>query len=451
MSTPPPIPNVQQNAPVPTGNIPASRRQWIAVGACLLLVAAIAFTSLGGPASPKLRMNPLPSATVTPMTAAELDTATRNLKQQQIEAEEARQRADQAAKRFAQSVAPTNAAPGGAVDSNLQGGVPGQPVIGPNGVAYYPAGADRAVPASQQLTAQAAMRLERAKREYASLFSSNLALSLRPERALTTMPARGVSPIEPGPTSSPAPRDLADTADREKEEVARSVAAIQQTIAAVKPGSKSEATQTDPERQRAIADREIPKHVIFEGTILEAVLTNRLTGDFSGPVNAMVTTDVYSHNRQLLLIPQGSRILGETRKVAAQNQDRLAVMFHRLIMPDGFSVDLDQFAGLDQAGAAALKDKVDHHYLQVFGTSVALGILSGFEIAGTASTLNANGIDVYRQGVSAQTSQNSMRVLEGELNRLPTVTIREGQRIKVYLSKDISLPAYAAHSATRGL
>ena len=67
--------------------------------------------------------------------------------------------------------------------------------------------------------------------------------------------------------------------------------------------------------------------MIFEGTILEAVLTNRLTGDFSGPVNAMVTTDVYSHNRQLLLIPQGSRILGETKKVAAQNQDRLAVMF----------------------------------------------------------------------------------------------------------------------------
>ena len=133
MSTPPPIPNVQQNAPVPTGNIPASRRQWIAVGACLLLVVAIAFTSLGGPASPKLRTNPLPSATVTPMTAAELDTATRNLKQQQIEAEEARQKADQAAKRFAQSVSPTNAAPGGAVDSNLQGGVSGQPVIGPNG------------------------------------------------------------------------------------------------------------------------------------------------------------------------------------------------------------------------------------------------------------------------------------------------------------------------------
>ena len=52
---------------------------------------------------------------------------------------------------------------------------------------------------------------------------------------------------------------------------------------------------------------------------------------------------------------------------------------------------------------------------------------------------------------SAQTSQNSMRVLEGELSRLPTVTIREGQRIKVYLSKDISLPAYAAHTATRGL
>jgi len=449
MTTPPPIPNVQQNAPVPPGNIPASRRQWIAVGACLLLVVAIAFTSLGGPASPKLRTNPLPNATVTPMTAAELAMATRNLKQQQIEAEEARQKADQAAKLFAQSVASGGAAPAGAVDSNLQGGVPGQPVIGPNGVAYYP---DRTMAAAQQPTAQSAMRLERQKREYASLFSSNVALSLRPERSIAKTPSLGASPIDEALTTGN--RAVAEPGEAEKQAVAKRSDAIPQTIAATKPadtGFKPEASGSDPELQRLITDRYVPKHVIFEGTILEAVLTNRLTGDFSGPVNAMVTTDVYSHNRQLLMIPQGSRILGETRKVATQNQDRLAVMFHRLIMPDGFSVDLDQFAGLDQAGAAALKDKVDHHYLQVFGTSVALGLLSGFEIAGTASALNANGIDVYRQGVSAQTSQNGMRVLESELNRLPTVTIREGQRIKVYLSKDISLPAYGAHTPTRGL
>ena len=188
----PPVPNIQKNGPAPTGNIPASRRQWIAVGACLLLVGAIALSSLGGPASPKLKTSGLPSATVTPMTPAELETATRNLRQQQIEAERARKQADQAAKLFAQS-APNAGVP---VDVNSQGGLAGQPIVGPNGSVYYPAGSERTVP-QPPATAQDSIRLERAKREYASLFASNLALSLRPDRTSTALASAAA------PTSSP--------------------------------------------------------------------------------------------------------------------------------------------------------------------------------------------------------------------------------------------------------
>jgi len=73
-----------------------------------------------------------------------------------------------------------------------------------------------------------------------------------------------------------------------------------------------------------------------------------------------------------VLIPAGSKILGEAKKVDTFGQVRLAVTFHRLIMPDGFSVNLDQFKGLDQAGATALKDKVNNHYVKIFGASLAL-------------------------------------------------------------------------------
>ena len=55
----------------------------------------------------------------------------------------------------------------------------------------------------------------------------------------------------------------------------------------------------------------------------------------------------------------------------------MAVVFHRMIMPDGYSVDLDLFQGLDQSGAQGLKDKVNNHYLQIFGTSIALGVIAG--------------------------------------------------------------------------
>ena len=90
--------------------------------------------------------------------------------------------------------------------------------------------------------------------------------------------------------------------------------------------------------------------MLFEGTILEAVLINRLEGSFAGPVECLLTTDVYSHDRQHLLIPAGSKLLGETKKVDNFGQTRLAVVFHRLLMPDGYSVNLDQFKGLDQIG-----------------------------------------------------------------------------------------------------
>jgi hypothetical protein len=124
------------------------------------------------------------------------------------------------------------------------------------------------------------------------------------------------------------------------------------------------------------------KYVLFEGTVLETLLINRLNGTFTGPVNCLVTTDLYSHDRQHVLVPAGSRVLGESKKVDAIGQQRLAVFFHRLVMPDGYSVTLDEFKGLNQIGETALRDKVNNHYLQIFGASLAIGTL------GSHSSLN---------------------------------------------------------------
>ena len=108
-------------------------------------------------------------------------------------------------------------------------------------------------------------------------------------------------------------------------------------------------------------------YVLFEGTILDTALLNRLAGDFAGPVKVMVTNPFYSQDRQHVLIPAGTFLLGDVQKVSGFGQRRLAVRFHRMLMPDGYSVDLDQFHGLDQAGATGLSDQVNNHYLQIFG------------------------------------------------------------------------------------
>jgi len=186
--------------------------------------------------------------------------------------------------------------------------------------------------------------------------------------------------------------------------------------------------------------------VVFEGTTIDTVLVNRLDGEFAGPLKVMVTNPIYSQDRQHLLIPEGTFILGDVQKVSGLGAKRLAVTFHRLLMPDGYSVDLDQFHGLDQAGATGLKDKVNNHYVEIFGASIALGVIAG---AAQASNNNAgynqSGTEAYKSGIASSLSQSSANVLDRFINIPPTITIREGHRIKVYITQDMLLPAYENH------
>jgi type IV secretion system protein TrbI len=186
--------------------------------------------------------------------------------------------------------------------------------------------------------------------------------------------------------------------------------------------------------------------VVFEGTTVDTVLVNRLDGEFAGPIKVMVTNPVYSQDRQHLLVPEGTFILGDVQKVGGLGQKRLAVTFHRMLMPDGYSVDLDQFHGLDQAGATGIKDKVDNHYVEIFGASIALGVISGAaEATSFNEGYNESGSEAYRQGIASSLAQSGASVLDRFINIPPTITIREGHRIKVYITQDLLLPAYENH------
>jgi type IV secretion system protein VirB10 len=187
-------------------------------------------------------------------------------------------------------------------------------------------------------------------------------------------------------------------------------------------------------------------YVLFEGTTIDTTLLNRLDGDFAGPVKVMVTNPIYSHDNQHVLIPEGTFLLGDVQKVSGLGQRRLAVTFHRMIMPDGYSIDLDRFHGLNQAGETALSDRINNHYVEVFGTSIALGVVAGAAEATTNSGFNESGSDSIRQGMASSLSASAAHVLDRFINILPTITINEGHRVKVYLTQDLLLPAYENHS-----
>jgi type IV secretion system protein VirB10 len=183
----------------------------------------------------------------------------------------------------------------------------------------------------------------------------------------------------------------------------------------------------------------------LEGTVIETVLTNRLEGSVASPVNCLVTTPVYSHDGQYVVIPPGSRVLGETQPVQSLGETRLAVAFSRLVLPDGSTVRLDSFMGLNDIGEAGLRDQVNRHYRSTFGASAAVGLLTGLaQFVGTRALNGGNGdrTVVIAGNVGDATAQATAQTMNRFLNRLPSVTIREGHRVKVYLTSDLELPAY---------
>jgi type IV secretion system protein VirB10 len=300
------------------------------------------------------------------------------------------------------------------------------------------------------------IQADRKRREYESLFASNVVLSRRPE---ADRPDAGRSG---GLSQDEVRRDnLTPSLDEVAEAVVRATGgasgALGRTVTPTadvapeqrrsEPRTVAESDRT-PERTDPISAAG-PLHLLLEGTFIDTVLTNRLDGSGISPVNCLVTNPVYSHSGQHVLIPSGARVLGETRPVQALGETRLAVAFHRLLMPDGSTRRLDQFIGLNQIGDAGLKDKVNHHYWSTFGAAAAVGLISGLaQWIGSAGYSSGSGDrTVIIAGGADAASQASLQVMSRFLNRLPTVTIREGHRVKVYITSDLELPAYQARES----
>ena len=183
---------------------------------------------------------------------------------------------------------------------------------------------------------------------------------------------------------------------------------------------------------------------VFEGTVLEGVVTNHVDGGLAGPILVMLTTDYYSHDHQQLLMPQGTRLIGSVQSVGNAQQRKMFVTFHRAVCPDGFSLDFDKYLGLDQIGTTGLATKVDHGYLLAFGAAAAIGGLGGLAQIGNNGSVFTPSTEI-RNGISEQSAAEGEQVLNHFLNRLPIITLKEGSRARIYIGRDILIPSYAAH------
>lgn len=421
---------IQDKAPKPPGLMPKNVQTWAMLGLAVLMVSIMWLT--GGKKDQTLRKSGTSSVqTPVPLEVNEGKIAELQNRIQELQREQ-QVALNQQNKFF------------GAVQSDNQS-VPTTQIENPQ------AGSPQTTDPIQD---------ERRKRAYLSMFSSNVALSYRKELAQPgTAPNAASSTNNPFDLSSPPAQD--PNINQELAQILQGLSPALQPIpppvaGITRPAGTTSAEEAERNSSESSSKKALPNpnalnaaegknYVIFEGTILETVLLNRLDGQFSGAVECLVTNDIYSHDRQHLLIPSGSKVLGEAKRVETFGQTRLAVAFHRLIMPDGYSVNLDQFKGMNQIGDTGLRDQVNNHYLKIFGASLAVGAIGGIAEAGSGGALTQSGVQGIQQGVGESLGQTSQRILDKFLNILPTVTIREGHRVKIYLSGDLAVPDYANH------
>jgi type IV secretory pathway VirB10-like protein len=181
---------------------------------------------------------------------------------------------------------------------------------------------------------------------------------------------------------------------------------------------------------------------ILAGSVIAASLVTGLNSDLPGMVVAQVTENIYDTvSGQTLLIPQGSRLIGTYDSVVAFGQSRALLVWQRIIMPDGSSVQIDNLPATDPAGYSGLEDEVDYHtwtLLEGIALSTLLGVGGQVAFGNDQSNL----VEAIRESTQESTNQAGQRIVEKDLNIQPTITVRPGWPLRVVVHKDIVLKPY---------
>jgi type IV secretion system protein TrbI len=184
------------------------------------------------------------------------------------------------------------------------------------------------------------------------------------------------------------------------------------------------------------------RYVVQAGAVIPAALTTGIRSNLPGQVTAQVTENVYdSPSGRYLLIPQGSKLVGVYDSQVSFGQDRVLLVWTRLIMPNGRSIVLERQPSADTQGFAGLEDEVDHHWTRLFGAA-ALSTLLGIGAELGATNNDSAILTALRRGSTDSLNQAGQQVVRRNLNIQPTITIRPGFPVRVIVNRDLVLAPY---------
>lgn len=182
---------------------------------------------------------------------------------------------------------------------------------------------------------------------------------------------------------------------------------------------------------------------VLTGTVIPAVLITGINSDLPGQMVAQVSQNVYDTAKgNHLIIPQGTRLIGQYSSSVAYGQERVLVAWNRLIFPDGKSLDIGSMPGATGAGYSGFEDKVNHHYFRVFGSAFLMSMIT----AGVVYSQDHNdrnnddeysASDAMAEQLANQMGQTAAQLIQRNLTIAPTIEIRPGFRFNVVVTKDM--------------
>lgn len=187
----------------------------------------------------------------------------------------------------------------------------------------------------------------------------------------------------------------------------------------------------DTERARLLANQD---RLVPQGTLVPGVLETAINSDLPGMLRAVVSADVYSFDQSSVMIPRGTRLIGQYRSGIAIGQTRAFVVWTRLITPAGVSMQIGS-PGTDALGQAGVTGTVDEHFFKRFGAALLLSIV------GSAGQAAANAADDGGSDITINAAGDASRVAEialsNRVNIPPTIKVRQGTPIRIFVAKDL--------------
>jgi type IV secretion system protein VirB10 len=194
-------------------------------------------------------------------------------------------------------------------------------------------------------------------------------------------------------------------------------------------------------RVQAVFAKQIPypAYTIPQGEFIHAILETAISSDLPGMLRAVITRPVYSYTKDRLLIPQGSRLVGQYSSMTSHGINRIMIVWNRIILPDGISVRVDS-PGTDALGRAGkVADRVDSHFMARFGQAALLSIIAaGAANAGVNSADANNASQQYRAAMAQSFQQEAQHAVKGSQSIKPTLHVNQGALVNVFVAHDLN-------------